>query len=274
MAALVVVGLVTAGPAVWADTITITSADIFDTLGVEQGSGNGTLDFIFFTESQGGAENSASGFDGDDANTDMPTGNHNTTAMESFVTSIGELRDFYKLNFPDGLGGSTVDEIVLFVDINQTTSGSDISLDGLEIWIDYDATFGDDRDDPGGTDPDGTYIDVDSSLQNATNSSFSGGTLAAVLDSPKLLPLLAQHGAGFEDYAILTGINPFDDAYCATTRILFDWQSSGHNDGGETIFLSGEYSAHDVPEPGALLLLASGAWVAGMAYKRRLRISQ
>jgi hypothetical protein len=69
-------------------------------------SGNGTLDFILFTESSGGSGNSSGSFDGDNANTQMPTGSGNTTADESYITSFGEIRAFYRLNFPDGFGGS------------------------------------------------------------------------------------------------------------------------------------------------------------------------
>jgi len=59
------------------------------------GSGNGTLDFIMLTESAGGSTNTSGPFNGDNANTQLPTGSGNTTANESFITSIGEIRAFY-----------------------------------------------------------------------------------------------------------------------------------------------------------------------------------
>src|SRR2546429_617288 len=72
----------------------ITSADIIPVPVGTVGSGNGTLDFILLTESSGGSTNVSGSFNGDNANTQMPTGNGNTTANESFITSIGEIRSF------------------------------------------------------------------------------------------------------------------------------------------------------------------------------------
>ena len=58
-----------------------------------------------------------------------------------------------------------------------------------------------------------------------------------------------HNGAGHADKAIFTGINPFDSGFNDSTRILFHWASSNHNDGGETAFLSGTFAAHDLPGP-------------------------
>jgi hypothetical protein len=226
------------------------------------GSGNGTLDFLLFTESSGGAENSDGAFDGDDANTDMPTGVGNTTVSESFITSFGDLRSFYLAQFSDGNGGATINEIVLFVDLNELTGSAGIQLDALDIVIDYTQAFGDSRDDPFGN-------DIPSNLQNATGTGYSGGTLLAGLDSPKLLPLNVQ-GAGFADYMIRTHINPFDDAYSDETRILVYWASKGHSDGGESIFLSGEYGSDTmIPEPATLGLVVLGAALLATWRRRR-----
>ena len=125
----------------------ITDASIVQIPENAVGSGNGTLDLILFTESAGGTQNSNGPFNGDNANTELPTGGGHTTADESYVTSIGELRDYYRLNFPDGSGGSTANQIVILVDINQQGSGSslEIHLDTLDIYRDYSATFGDAR---------------------------------------------------------------------------------------------------------------------------------
>ena len=68
---------------------------------------------------------------------------------------------------------------------------------------------------------------------------------------------------------IFTGVNPFDPAFTPSTRILFHWESSGHDNGGESIFLSGTVSPSDVPEPAvaaALLGLAAGG---ALAVRRR-----
>src|SRR5438874_12679704 len=87
-------------PAMSARAAVITSSDIYATTGHETGSGNGTLDLILMTESAGGSQNTGGAFNGDDANTAMPTGNSRPTANSTYITSVGELRSFYRLNFP------------------------------------------------------------------------------------------------------------------------------------------------------------------------------
>ena len=240
----------------------ITDPDIVPIPDHATGSGNGTLDLILFTESSGGAGNSAGSFNGDNANTQMPTGSGQTTANESYITSMGEIRDFYRLNFPDGMGGSTANQIVLFVDINETGGMQDITVDILDIVSDYTASFGDARDNPAGN-------DIASNVQNGTNAGFSGGTLQANLDGSKVLPY-QDNGAGHADVAIYTGINPFSVAFSDSTRVLFHWASSVHDNGGETIFLSGEFAPQDldgpqVPEPSSTILavIAGGLCLAG-----------
>ncbi len=240
----------------------ITDSDIVATDNNMIGSGNGTLDFLFFTESAGGSQNSGGGFDGDDANTDMPTGAGSTTAVESFITSINELRDFYILNFPDGQGGSLIQELVVFVDLNQIGGSDPLGLNAFTVVKDYTPSFGDDRDDPAGT-------DISSALQNMTNDGYAGGTVLAQLDGPKMLPLNEQ-GAGWADYAIYTGIDPFDPALDGA-RLLFFWDSGTvdgpHNDGGESIFLSGEYGV--IPEPGTMALIGFGGLLLLVVRRKR-----
>ncbi len=197
------------------------------------GSGNGTLDFLLLTESAGGSQNSGGGFDGDNANTHMPTGSGNTTANESFITSIGELRDFFILNFPNGSGGSTVNQLVVMVDVNETGGPQSIDVNEFTFLRNFN-TFA-------GVDPRNTPLanDITSAQQNATNDVFTGGTVLAELDaSPKVL---AQQnvGAGFADHAIFTGINPFDPSFNASDRIMLHWESGDHDNGGESIFISG-----------------------------------
>ncbi len=254
-----------------AGAVVIDSSYIITLSGSEIGSGNGTLDLLLFTESAGGAGNIGgplNSFNGDNANTGMPTGNGNTTALESYITSIGDLRDYYILNFPDGNGGSTVNQIAIFVDVNETGGSQDVSLDTLNIVRDYTAGFGDDRDDPSGT-------DVSSALQNGTNAGYSGGTLLASLDASHILPY-QNNGAGHADAVIFTGINPFDVAFSDSTRILFHWASSGHDNGGETIFLSGEFGPQDlpgplIPEPASVVLAAFGGVGLVLAARRQRR---
>jgi len=226
------------------------------------GSGNGTLDFILLTESAGGSQNNAGAFNGDNANTQMPTGSGNTTANESFITSIGELRQFFILNFPNGSGGSTVNQLVVMVDVNETGGPQSINLDKFDIVRNFAAFAGSDpRNDP-------LNNDITSAQQNATNASYSGGTLLANLDaSPKVLGQVSV-GAGHADQAIFTGINPFDPTYSNSDRILLHWESSDHDNGGETIFISGTLGPQDfVPEPGSLGVLG----LAGTLAARRKR---
>ncbi|MGH7176117.1 MAG: hypothetical protein ACREJC_01945 [Tepidisphaeraceae bacterium] len=226
------------------------------------GSGNGTLDYIFLTESAGGSTNSSGLFNGDNANTDMPTGNGHTTANESYITSFGEIRAFYRLNFPDGLGGSTVDQIVVMLDINETGGAQTINLDVFQIVRNFTpfVPASDTRNDP-------LNNDIASSVQNGTNATFSGGTVLANTIATHVLGQVSI-GAGHADHAIFTHINPFDPAYANSDRFLLHWESSGQDNGGETVFLSGEIGPHDlVPEPSALGITL----MAGIALARRRR---
>jgi hypothetical protein len=65
-----------------------------------------------------------------------------------------------------------------------------------------------------------------------------------------------EQGAGFADYAIYTGIDPF--TLNDSDVLLFNISMSALSDGSEEIFLSGEYSPYDVPEPVTLMTLALG----------------
>ncbi|MDY7011516.1 MAG: PEP-CTERM sorting domain-containing protein [Planctomycetota bacterium] len=244
-------------------------------------SGNGQLDLILFTFDNGiGVNNNELKergnviFNGDDANTDMPVGtgnnqgqgnNKETWASESYITSIGELRDFYRTTFSDGQGGSTINEIALFVDLCETGQGHGdntndyIMLNTLDIIVGYDAFPGEDiRNDPWNN-------DIGSDVQNSTGSGFSGGTTIACLDAavtPRMLPVTA-HGSGWADCLIFTGIDPFDTAFDDETPILFFWESTNHEGGGTDVFLSGV----SAPEPATIVTLALGG--LGMLLRRR-----
>ena len=235
----------------------ITDASIYATTGAEVLSGNGTMNFILFM-GDGNGENEEGGFDGDDANKDMPYGS-SILAHESFITSIGELRTFYRLCFPDGHGGSLVKEVVIYVDLVQEP-GNSLYVDELTIVRDYVQTFGDSRDNP-------WTNDISSSKQNLINASYSGGTILSQLDAfPKTLAPNSG-GAIWADYGIETGINPFDPTFSDADRILFHWQSYGHSGEAETIFLSGEYQGIAIPEPAMAILFLSG--FATLVWKKR-----
>ncbi len=248
----------------------ITNSDIEPLNGHLVSSGKGGLDLILFTHANGigvtDNEVKKKGkvvFNGDDSNTDTPTGG--TTSMsESYITSIGDLRNYYKVTFPDGQGGSLVSEIILTVDVSQGGgSGTNfITLNTLNVVVNYDpfTPTPDTRNDP-------WTNDLDSSTQNSTGSSFSGGATIANLDPaivPKKLDVMSN-GNGWADYLIYTGINPFDSAFDDETPILFFWESSDHHGGGTDIFLSHAV----VPEPATMTLLGISGVIALIRRRRR-----
>jgi len=243
---------------VYAGMYLISDSDFVPLTGNEQGSGLGTLDMTLFASAT--ASNSGSGFDGDDACTDMPAGGE-AVVSESYMTSMGEIREFYRLNFPDGQGGSTTNAMILYLDLN-TNNATDVSLNSLNVVVDYDPTYGDGRDDP-------WLNDIPSASQNSTEWIYSGGTMETYLSRNKLLPV-TQQGSGWADYGIVIGINPFDSRYLDSTRVMFNWSSGRHTTGGDEVFLSGEYAKEDVapiPEPATIILLGMG----GLALLKKRR---
>ena len=232
---------------------TISTADIVYTTGNEVGSGNGTLDYVFFTSENGERDNAGGTFNGDNANSDMASGG-TTSVSESYITSVGDLRDFYTIN---GLQNAA-SEVALSVDVNETGSGvQDIKLDTFEVWLNVSA-FGDARDTP-------NTSDISRALQVSTGSGFSGGTLLASLENDQESLFLNRQGAGFADLAIFTGIDPFDSQFGASDSLFFFWESSGHNNGGEAVFLSGTYSPDDVRAATAVAPVPPAFWLFGSA---------
>lgn len=228
------------------------------------GTGLGGLDFIFFEHSSGGADNKGKDdynnwHNYDDANTSMPTGG-TTTVNETFVTSMGEIKDFYNYWFE----GQTINQIVLFLNINETGGNADILLSKLDIYVDYTTP------NTGGT-ADPLNNEITSATQNGINDAFSGGILIATLGSGTPFSISQLYtGTGRPDYYILTGINPY--SYSDATRFLIHWESSDHDSaGGETVYLSGDYNLipppPNVPEPMTLSLFGLG--LLGLAGLRK-----
>ena len=114
---LVAVGLL-AGPA---QAALIETADIMAIPAGVTGSGNGTLDLRMFTFSGSEITNVAEDFNGDNGNNTLPNsgGDDTNGFVESYVTTAGELKAFYILNFPP----DSVHEIMLCLDLNETGGG-------------------------------------------------------------------------------------------------------------------------------------------------------
>jgi hypothetical protein len=218
------------------------------------GSGNGTLDLRMATASGSEIGNTAGSFD--NGNNTLPQGGGADTASfaESYVTTAGELQNYYNLNF--GATGPGQVQLVLFLDLNETGSGQpNNTLAVLDIILNPTTI-------QGSPNPSG---DVTSAQQAAINQVYTGGTVLAELDPEPAanIPVNSQ-GAGHADYAIATGIDPF--ALNASAVVLFNFSMNTLNNGAEEFFLSGTFAGSDipglppaaVPEPSTALLLAAG----------------
>ena len=230
------------------------------------GSGNGTLDLRMATFSGSEIGNTAGSFNFDNGNGTLPQGGGADTGSfaESYVTTAGELQDYYNLNF--GATGVGQVQLVLFLDLNETGSGqANNTLAVLDIILNPTTI-------QGSPNPSG---DVTGAQQAAINQVYTGGTLLAELDPEPAtnIPVNSQ-GAGHGDYAIATGIDPF--ALNDSDVVLFNFSMNTLNDGAEEIFLSGTVAGSDipdfppVPEPATALLLAAGLAVLAAARVRKI----
>ena len=233
----------------------IQTADIVAIPAHLTGSGNGTLDLRMFTFSGSEIKNTAGSFNGDNGNNTLPQGSGADTSSfaESYVTTAGDLKAYYNLNFPSG----SIHEIALFLDLNETGGGApNNTLAKLDVILNPTSI-------QGNPNPIG---DVTSAQQAAINQVYTGGTTIANLNpQPAANMPVTNQGAGFADYAIFTGIDPF--GLNDSDVLLFNISMSLLSDGAEEIFLSGDYAPSDVPEPATMALLALG----GLALLRRKR---
>ena len=252
-----------AAPGLVPDTVhaaLIETADIVAIPPKVTGSGNGTLDIRLFTFAGGEVPNTdpdkGGSFNGDNANKTLPnSGGADTSSFdESYVTTAGELKAYYNLNFPPG----SINEIGLFLDFNETGGGgTNNTLAKLDIVLNPTSI-------KGNPDP---FGDVSGNAQAAINQIYSGGTTIASLSPEPAANLpLNDQGAGFADYAIFTGINPLGLA--DSDVLLFNVSMDLLSDGAEEIFLNGIYATGGIPEPATMALLGLGG-LAVLCRRRR-----
>ncbi len=238
----------------------IETADIVPIPAHLAGSGNGTLDLRMFTFSGSEIQNAAGTFNGDNGNNQLPSSNAGGdiwSFAESYITTAGELKAYYDLNF---LAGS-IHEILVFLDLNETTGTAQLNntLARLDVVVNPTGI-------QGNPDPLG---DVSSAAQVAIQQVYTSGTRIAYLDPEPAanLPVNSQ-GAGFADYAIFTGIDPF--SLNDSDVLVFNVSMSLLSNGAEEIFLSGKYAPCDIPEPATLgVLVMGGALVLIRGWRRR-----
>lgn len=243
-------GTAQAGPVVTAGDFTI--------VGLESGqvkSAVGGLDLILMTGQNGvGVLNNEFGaLDIDDANSDLPTGGV-STADESYVTTIGEVRSFYEQMF----GTGEINRLVAFTDMQQAGGGS-MQIELFEIVL--NPTL------PAGVTP--PAGDTPTSDQNAIAGGFSGGAVLASTAPDVVAPVTLQAGSGWADWALISPIDPFDPAFQDDDVLLFHFVGSAFSAASETLFLSGSSKFGQVPEPAALGLLGLGLVGLGLLRRRR-----
>lgn len=232
------------------------------------GSGNGTLDLRVATFSGSEITNESGSFNFDNGNNQLPQGGGADIEAfdESYVISGMELKSYFILNFPDGSGGSLESEIVLFFDLSENREAAQATnnLTTLDIILNPMTI---------GSSPNPVNNDVTSDEQGAIDQVYTGGTVVAELENAVYnMPILNQ-GAGFADYGIFTGLDPYSLA--DEDVVLFNISMNSLNNGAEEIFLSGLYSSSDltaaaVPEPGSLILFGSVLLIP-LAGRRRRR---
>lgn len=210
------------------------------------GNESGNNNVILFTHSNGGSGNDSSGANVDDANRLLPTGNHPASDTIFWMTSIGDLRAFYNLQF----GPDKVNNIVLLLQVNESGNDSNpISLDTLTIYL--NATTNNNLH-PAGN-------DLTSAEQEAITSQSASSLLKQLGNSSQSLNEVI-HGGNQDDWSILTFINPFDASFLPTDSLLFKFRISDLDNGPERLSLTGQRSNCEISPIGC-----RGTWGATAA---------
>lgn len=214
----------------------------------------GGLDVIIATGQNGiGVLNNEFGsLNIDDSNSDLPTGG-TSTAEESWITTVGEIRAFLDQQF----GPSAVNNLVIFTDMQQSQQQS-ITIELFEVVLNPTNV------------PDASG-DVTTDEQNAIENTFVGGTVLRSTEPDVVAPVTLQAGSGWADWAIITGLNPYDPSLLVTDRLLFHFVGEEFTAASETLFISGSATIVDTPEPATLA--AFGVGIIGLAMLRRRRKS-
>ena len=199
------------------------------------GTGLGNYNVILFANASGGSGNDGGSVNVDDSNTLLPTGSTNDSGSIFWTTSFGDLRAFYDQQF----GPNTINNIVLFLDLNESgnSAASSITLNTLSIYLNEST----------GLDP--AADDLTSAQQAGLVGYIPSTTALTTLSSAQVL---AQQntGQGIDDWSIFTFINPYDAAYDDSDTLLFNFQISNLNSGGELLAISGTFSACDITPEG------------------------
>ena len=232
--------------------------DIWQLVGNESGSGNGTLDVQMFTTNTN--DNKGSGLDFDDTNNGFPGGNQTTWFGGAYIISWGEIRLFFQTNFPDPTDPNltTAKTLGITLDVNETGAPQTIQFDAFTIYA-WDQAAGplfttpDDRNDP-------ANIDLEEAVQVTTTiGELTAATKLAEIDGAYFIAAMTNQGGGWGDAIVDTHLPLFDNGYSGDDLFILWVASSLHDNGQDAVYLSGSVSHEDIiPEPATLSLLLLG----------------